>query len=74
MSELSNIFGGGAEQAHVQQAREKILPAPAPISTDAADDKAKVPGVDIPAIGLPGEAVVYEPFKSQEDDETPSGS
>jgi hypothetical protein len=76
MSELANIFGGGAEHAHEQQAREKILPAPAPISADAADDKAKVPGVDIPAIGLPGEAVVYEPFKLEEpeDDETPSGS
>jgi len=63
MSELSNIFGGGAEHAHEQQAREKILPAPAPVSTDAADDQHKVPGVEIPPIGLPGEAVVYEPFR-----------
>jgi len=69
MSELSNIFGGGAEHAHEQQAREKILPAPAPISSDAADDKAKVQGVSIPPIGLPGEAVVYEPFRLKEPDE-----
>ena len=63
MSELSNIFGGGAEHAHEQAAREKVLPAPAPVSADAADGTNKVPGVSIPPIGLPGEAIAYEPFK-----------
>ena len=63
MSEMSNIFGGGAEHAHDQAALEKILPAPAPIAGDGSDGKAEVDGVDIPTIGLPGEAVVYQPFR-----------
>ena len=63
MSELSNIFGGGAEHAHEQAAAEKILPAPAPISTGSDDGDAKEQAFTIPAIGLPGEAVVYEPFR-----------
>jgi len=70
MSELSNIFGGGAEHAHEQAALEKILPAPAPIAGEGERGKAKVDGVAIPSIGLPGEAIVYEPFrlKGPEDD------
>lgn len=66
MSELSNIFGGGAEHAHEQQAREKILPAPAPISGDGLGGEAKVEGVSIPPIGLPGEAMNYEPFAADQ--------
>ena len=62
MSELSNIFGGGAEHAHEQAAMEKILPAPAPVSSDASDDHAKDHGVSFPSVGLPGEAVTFEPF------------
>jgi len=62
MSELSNIFGGGAEHAHEQAALEKILPVPAPISADADEDRGKIEGVSIPEIGLPGAGIVYEPF------------
>jgi hypothetical protein len=65
MSELANIFGGGAEHAHEQQAREKILPAPAPIAGDGEAGEAKVEGVTIPPIGLPGESMEYEPFASE---------
>jgi hypothetical protein len=66
MSELDAIFGGGADHAHEQQAAEKILPAPAPIATKASDDAANDHGVTIPPIGLPGEAIVYEPFRLKE--------
>ena len=71
MSELSNIFGGGAEHAHDQAALEKVLPAPAPISTGAADDDDKDRPFTFPAIGLPGEAITYEPFRAKDgsDDE-----
>jgi len=64
MSELANIFGGGAEHAHEQQAREKILPAPAPIAGDGLAGDAHVEGVEIPPIGLPGQAMEYEPFSA----------
>jgi hypothetical protein len=63
MSELSNIFGGGAEHAHEQAEMEKVLPAPAPIAASATDDVVKDKGVSFPPIGLPGQAIVYEPFK-----------
>lgn len=72
MSELSNIFGGGAEHAHEQAALEKILPAPSPIAGDGQLGEAKVDGVDIPFIGLPGEAVVYEAFRLKNPDEEDS--
>ncbi len=63
MSEMASIFGGGAEHAHEQAAAEKILPAPAPISTGSEDGEAKEQPFTIPTIGLPGEAIVYEPFR-----------
>jgi hypothetical protein len=69
MSELDAIFGGGAEHAHKQSQLEKILPAPAPISADPHDATGKVEGVDIPTIGLPGEAIVYEPFRLRKPDD-----
>jgi len=69
MSELDAIFGGGAEHAHKQAELEKLLPAPAPIATGAEEGRDKVDGVSIPPIGLPGDAITYEPFRLKD----PSG-
>ena len=69
MSELDAIFGGGADHAHTQAESEKILPAPAPIATDAGDDRATDHGITIPPIGLPGEAIAYEPFRLKNPDD-----
>ena len=69
MSELSNIFGGGAEHAHEQSRLEKVLPVPVPISADDADRDGDDLGVTIPSVGLPGAAIVYEPFRVKGPDE-----
>lgn len=69
MSELGAIFGGGADHAHQQQASERILPAPAPVATGAPDKDRKHHGVFIPPIGLPGAAIVPEPFRLKRPDD-----
>jgi hypothetical protein len=63
MSELGAIFGGGADHAYQQQASERILPAPAPVVADVPDGDRKDHGLVIPPIGLPGAAIVPEPFR-----------
>jgi len=69
MSEMASIFGGGAEHAHEQAALEKILPAPAPISAGSDDEDKKEQPFTFPAIGLPGENVVYKPFGEEDPSE-----
>jgi len=68
MSELDAIFGGGADHAHEQQASEKILPAPAPVVAAVPDGWVKDHGVVIPPIGLPGAAIMPEPFRMKRPD------